>query len=143
MKSWFYSLILLSLCTAFIKAILPKGEKSPLHSSLRFLIATMLIAVSFSPLLPLFGKDLTFSLTNPFEESEAIKTTESEILRRFGERLNESVSKKFGEVNFTLSVFADENKIPKTIEISCENKTAADEIAAFIETNFQIEAIVK
>lgn len=143
MKGWLFSLILLSLSSVFIKGILPKGEKAPLYSSLRFLIATMLVAVSFSPIVPLFGKEAKLTVPNSFSSDfEAMEGAEDLILRRFAERLNEVVLKEFPDVPFTLSVFTDENKIPEKIQIRCENKKAANEIAAYITEHFQIESSV-
>ncbi len=140
MKSWFYSLILLSFCALLFKAILPKGEKSPLYSSLRFLIATMLIAVSFSPILPIFKKDFSITLPNIFQASEnetdAIK---SKILERFGEKINQTVLQNFPDAEYSLSIFADENEIPTKIEVKSDKKALSEEIATFIKVNFLID----
>lgn len=144
MKDWFFSLILLSFCSVFIKAFLPKGEKSPLYSSLRFLLATMLVAISFSPIAPIFRKNADWNLQNPFAKAyTSTEETEEELLRRFGLALHEKVSEHFPEEEFSLTITTDENKIPEAIEVFCEKKKTANEIAAFVTENFQIQASVK
>jgi ribosomal protein S17E len=144
MKSWFFSLILLSFSSVVIKAILPKGEKSPLFSALRFLIATMLIAVSFSPIMPLFGTEANFEIPNPFSQTmNAEKEAQESILARFGETLNKTILNEFPNEEFTLSVYTDENKIPEAIEVTCKNKKTANEIASYITAEFQIQASAK
>lgn len=142
MKEWAWILILLSLFGMIAKALLPKGEKSPLHSPLRFLLSLALIAVVFSPLISLIrGEgDLSESISSLLSEEGEMADTQTLVLKRFAEVLGQKVKETFPDAEFSLEIHTDENKVPVTIKVVSTESESAQRIADFIEISYGIES---
>jgi len=140
MKNWAYTWILCALLTMLSKIILPKGERSPLFGTVKFLISLVLILTVVSPLFRFVKgdwKDTPFPLSETEAKQEAT-TPEEIILEKSAQKMLESAQAAFPDASFTLKMKTDEALIPTGILVLCENEKTGKEIARFVEANYKI-----
>ena len=143
MKEWTWILIILALFGKLAKNLLPKGEKSPLYSPLRFLLSLSLIIVLFSPWIPLLKGERELMEFPSISAEEVEESGEILVLKRLGSTLGENVQSAFPDAKFSLEIHTDENKVPVLVKVVSEERNTAIQIAAYIKTNYDLEAVAK
>ncbi|MBR3836568.1 MAG: hypothetical protein IKJ74_00340 [Clostridia bacterium] len=140
MKNWAYTWILCSLLTMLARILLPRGERSPLFGTVKFLISLLLIFTVASPVIRFVKgewKDAPLPLAEAASERADIAPEEI-ILEKSSQRILKSARDAFPDATFTLKILADEASIPTGIRVLCENEKTGKEIARFLEMNFKI-----
>lgn len=137
MKSWAFTVILLSLCGKLIKLFLPKGEKSPLFSPLRFLLSLSLIIALISPLIGWKGWFQGKAFPFEYETTEGIDSNRI-ILKRMGETIKKSVDTAFPQCEYSLEIYTDEQGLPQSIRVVGGGEKAT-EITEFIYRNYGLK----
>ena len=87
MEQFFTFLLISSLLSPLLKAMLPKGEASPLFPPLKFLLSLITLLVILSPLFSFLQKgeeNFHFSFTG--EESLVLSDANREILEKTAEK---------------------------------------------------------
>ena len=137
MKSWAFTIILLSLCGKLMKHFLPRGEKSPLFSPLRFLLSlSLIIAIAF-PLLQWKEESPTKDFPFTFETTEELDGN-TLILEKMGKTIKKSVDTAFPKCEYTLEIFADGQGLPQEIHVIGGGEKAT-EISDFIYRNYGLK----
>ncbi len=144
MKAWVITLIFLCVFKSVSKALLPKGEESPLYGPLRFIIAMVLILSVFSPLLPIFKEEnLLSEKMNVFLSDIKTEDTEVYLLKRFAAKMHDTIKEIFPESEAEFEIHTDETKTPVLIKVKSKDPDISQRIADWIKTNYGIECKAK
>ena len=144
MKEWAWTLILLSVFGKLMKNLLPRGEKSPLHAPLRFLLSLSLVAVMLFPWMRLLRREIKPEEYFSFPESESVQSdADTYILEQMGKTMKRSVDTAFPDIGYTLEIYSDENQVPTEVLVLCEDPEKAKQIASFIEKNYGLTTNAK
>lgn len=143
MNQWAMTLFLTTLCYMLLRSFLPKGEKSPFFGPLKLLLSLLILLATLSPLIRLMGKEESLTLhLDPYTETNVL-SPEEVILERSRERMAKAVQKAFPEEDVTLSLDVTEDGIPHTIRVCAENEEKGRRIAAFLQENYHLVAILE
>ncbi len=143
MKAWTLGIIFISLCGKLLENFLPRGEKSPLFSPMRFLLSLCLIVVISSPLWKIHSqKDTSFSISFPWNTESKIDTN-TLILEQMGKTMKKSVDTAFPKIEYTLEICADETGLPELVKVIGTSREDGVRIADFIQKNYSLKAVLE
>jgi hypothetical protein len=143
--AWTGTLIFCTVLFSSLKAVFPKGEKSPLYSSLKFLLSLIVTLVLFSPILPLFGKNISID-GDFFQISETENTADNAkeiLLQKTKEQITDAAKKAFPDTEFSIEILSSGEKIPTGIILHCTDGEKGEVIREFLQENFSILTTLK
>ena len=139
MKNWIYPILITCIFSILIRALLPRGEKSPFYHPLKFLISLILILSVSSPLFSLMEKTGQFSFeVERFAETSDTAVYEEKILAESLQSMEKAVRETFPEEEISLEIISDEHNIPTGIRLFCQCEEKGREISAFLQENFSL-----
>lgn len=143
MKEWVLPILISGIASLFIRVILPKGEKSPLYPSLKFLISLGLTLSILSPLISFSKKDPDSLLPQASVSAFASENGQETILSTCQKDMENAVRLVFPDEEVSLELKAGEDFVPIGIHLICEKEDAGQKIAAFLEKNFSLITTVE
>lgn len=140
MKGWVWCLILLSLGGKLIGHFLPRSDKSPLATPLRFLLSLCLVFVLFLPWVRLLRSEpqLTASLDSLFSSTVEMDGDKL-ILEKMGKTMKKSVDTAFPHSEFSLEIYTNEKNVPILVKVVGADPIEGQKIADFIQRNYGLE----
>ena len=143
MHDFLWLFFLCALFSYFLRLFLPEGSASPLFPPLNFLFSAVTLLVVFLFLFS-FGEN---GAVGPLPSLEEIPTFDNSVHEEFITKKNEesiqlALEKTFPENQIKVFLILDENNVPSSIDVFCDEEISA-RITAFLYKNYGLNANVK
>jgi len=129
--------ILISFLGKGMLQLLPRGDKNPLSSALKFMISLGMILLLSSPLFSLMKKNTLPEL--PWIELQ--ETNASDLLwSKSCNAIIRDVKQSFPQRDLQLDFHKTKEGLLREIFVYCENEESGEEVVRYLERRYAVEA---